>query len=273
MENHATDTDTASIGINYAGYNSGTTRFRDFYVYNGKNSTILKATGSTGSVDFLGGSGTTPAVRIKSGGSSWSEGLAIHPATNNSWALAFFRTTADITTNTNTWALGNLGANGTNDFGLLRFGLTGSSAIQGDAIFDVSQAGVFRFGFTPTVGSNTVLHTGNGKPSNDQNQVDINSPASSTGTWTAYGASDEWGNPKFDGVYNTARYADAPATVQYNIPAGMKSAWISQLCWSNGGYVDIHGVQSGGQLVFLRRINTRQAVENVDEGVNMMEAQ
>jgi hypothetical protein len=46
----------------------------------------------------------------------------------------------------------------------------------------------------------------------------------------------------------------------------MKSAYISQLQWSSGGYVDVHGVQSDGGLVFLRRINTRQAVENTNEG-------
>ena len=46
----------------------------------------------------------------------------------------------------------------------------------------------------------------------------------------------------------------------------MKSAYISQLTWNTGGYADVHGVQSDGGLVFLRRINTRQGVENTDEG-------
>ena len=109
------------------------------------------------------------------------------------------------------------------------------------------------------------------KPSNNQNQVNINTPASSNGAWTTASSNDEWGNPKFDGAFNEYRYADAPAWVQYNIPAGMKSAWISQLTWSTGGYVDIHGIEivsAVEKLVFLRRINTRQAVENSDEGVN-----
>jgi hypothetical protein len=109
------------------------------------------------------------------------------------------------------------------------------------------------------------------KPSNDQYQVDINAPAAANGSWTTNSSTDEWGNPKFDKIYNGYRRADASGAdvwLQYNVPSGMKSAWISQLCWDTGGYVDVYGVQSGGQLVFLRRINTRQTVENVDEGVN-----
>jgi hypothetical protein len=102
---------------------------------------------------------------------------------------------------------------------------------------------------------------------NDQTQVDVTLPASATGAWTN-AISDNWGNPKFDTTFNKTALADSPATIQFNIPLDMKSAWISQLCWSSGGYVDIHGIQSGGELVFLRRINTRQSVENTDEGVN-----
>ena len=116
---------------------------------------------ASGVIDFLGGSTTTPAIRIKSGGNNWSEGLAVHPSADNGYALTFFRTSATLTSNTNTWGIGNLGQNGTNNFGLLRNGLTGGSGIRADSIFDVTQAGVFRFGFTPTVGSNTVWHAGN----------------------------------------------------------------------------------------------------------------
>ena len=36
--------------------------------------------------------------------------------------------------------------------------------------------------------------------------------------------------------------------------------------WSSGGYVDAYGVQSDGGLVFLKRINTHQGVENANEG-------
>ena len=96
-------------------------------------------------------------------------------------------------------------------------------------------------------------------------EVDINAPDTVSGTWTTANAS-EWGDPKFNNTYDRYRWNDAPGYVEYTIPTGMKSAYLSQLTWSVGGYVDIHGVQSDGGLVFLRRINTRQNVENSNEG-------
>ena len=129
---------------------------------NQSGGTVSATSGSFSStVDFTGGSSTVPAIRVRSGGSSWSEGLAIHPSADNGYALTFFRTRTSFTDSTTTWAIGNLGDSSTNNFGLLRNGLTGGSGIRADSIFDVTQAGVFRFGFTPTVGSNTVLHAGN----------------------------------------------------------------------------------------------------------------
>jgi hypothetical protein len=100
-------------------------------------------------------------------------------------------------------------------------------------------------------------------------EVDINAPAVTSGTWYTSDSSTSWGDPKFNNVYNKYAYADASGTSvyrQYSIPSGMKSAYISHLTWSNGGYVDAYGVQSDGGLVFLRRINTYQAVENNNEG-------
>jgi len=87
-----------------------------------------------------------------------------------------------------------------------------------------------------------------------------------SGTWSVTNNDSNWGDPKFNNVYDNRRYNDAPGYLEYNIPTGMKSAYISHLQWSTGGYVDVHGVQSDGGLVFLRRINTRQAVENTNEG-------
>src|SRR6056300_1595261 len=97
-------------------------------------------------------------------------------------------------------------------------------------------------------------------------EVDINAPDVVSGTWTASNNSSNWGDPKFNNTYDRYRYNDASGYVEYTIPAGMKSAYLSQLQWNTGGYVDVHGVQSDGGLVFLRRINTRQAVENTNEG-------
>jgi hypothetical protein len=71
---------------------------------------------------------------------------------------------------------------------------------------------------------------------------------------------------KFNNVHDKYSYNDAPGYKQFNIPSGMKSAYISHLQWSSGGYADVYGVQSDGGLVFLKRINTHQAVENTNEG-------
>ena len=54
LEEYKTATNTAGVAINYVGYNSGTSYFRNFSVYNGKGSQILKITGSTGNTEFLG---------------------------------------------------------------------------------------------------------------------------------------------------------------------------------------------------------------------------
>jgi hypothetical protein len=124
--------------------------------------------------------------------------------------------------------------------------------------------------------SPNALGVGNGKFTGDltvdgkiynynYTEVDINAPATTSGSWSA-STSSSWGDPKFNNTYNRRRYNDAPGYVEYTIPTGMKSAYVSQLQWNTGGYVDVHGVQSDGGLVFLRRINTRQRVENSNEG-------
>jgi hypothetical protein len=118
---------------------------------------------TTTALYFTGGSGEIPALHIRSGGSSWSEGLAIHPSTNSGYALSFYRTRAAYTDQTNTWAIGNLGdSNALNHFGLLRKGLTGGIADRsGDAIFTINPTGTFKFGFNPYVGGNVIWHAGN----------------------------------------------------------------------------------------------------------------
>jgi hypothetical protein len=42
------------IGMNYTGYNSGTTQFRNFVIYDGKQNQIVSFTGSTKATDFSG---------------------------------------------------------------------------------------------------------------------------------------------------------------------------------------------------------------------------
>ena len=129
--------------------------------------TLSSVTGRGGSTAstlyFTGGTSTTPALHIRSGGSNWSEGLAIHPSSDSGYALSFFRTKASYTDQTNTWAIGNFGdTNALNHFGLLRKGLTGGVADRAaDAVFTVNPNGTFKFGFNPYVGSNVILHAGN----------------------------------------------------------------------------------------------------------------
>jgi hypothetical protein len=85
------------------------------------------------------------------------------------------------------------------------------------------------------------------------------------GTWTASGTSNSWGNIKV-GAVGYAYTDSSSAYKQYNIPTGAQTAYMSQLKWSNGGYVDVHGVQADGDLVFLCRVSSFQDIENQNHG-------
>ena len=96
-------------------------------------------------------------------------------------------------------------------------------------------------------------------------EVNINAPNATSGSWTTDSTSGtaNWGPPKFHSTYTQYAYTDGTTAYrQWNIPTNMKSAYVSQLQWDSGGYADIHGVRSDGNLVFLRRINTFQNIEN-----------
>jgi hypothetical protein len=97
-------------------------------------------------------------------------------------------------------------------------------------------------------------------------QVAITAPNVTSGTWTDNNNTAAWGPPKFGTPYNQSCWNDNNGYRQWNIPSGMKSAYISQLTWSSGGYADVHGVLTDGSLVFLKRINTRQSIENSAHG-------
>jgi hypothetical protein len=47
IEEHSTNTDDGSVAINWKGYSSGTTRFRDFNVFDGKSTSLFALDGST----------------------------------------------------------------------------------------------------------------------------------------------------------------------------------------------------------------------------------
>ena len=84
-----------------------------------------------------------------------------------------------------------------------------------------------------------------------------------SGTWVEAASSTSWGSKYGAGF----AYTDTVGGYkQYNIPSGMNTCYMSQLQWSTGGYVDIHGVQSDGDLVFLKRVATYQHVEHSNHG-------
>lgn len=61
MWEYRVDADTGEIGFNYYGYNTGTTRFRNTVVYNGKNAQLAMFQGSTGR---LGLGVSSPAEKL-----------------------------------------------------------------------------------------------------------------------------------------------------------------------------------------------------------------
>lgn len=67
LSNYSDSSDNGSVAINYTGYNGGTTKFRDFSVYDGKGASVLYINGKskrlavTGSIDI---SSTDPILKI-----------------------------------------------------------------------------------------------------------------------------------------------------------------------------------------------------------------
>ena len=121
--------------------------------------------------------------------------------------------------------------------------------------------------FQNSITSSNFSGSSSGTNTGDQVTFDstanLTSPSASTGTWTN-GSATDWGTPKIG--TSLARFNDGTGTLSFTVPTGMKTAYISHLTWSSGGYMDVYGVQSDGGEVFLRRINTKQTVENTNEG-------
>ena len=143
----------------------------------------------------------------------------------------------------------------------------GGVSFNGSA--DINLPGVNTAGNQNTSGNAATSTTATNANAISFTEVELNAPVTVSGTWTT-GNGSQWGEPKFGTSFNQYRYSDADAAnnpyVEYNIPANHHACFISQLQWDTGGYADCHGVQSDGDLVFLRRINTRQLVENSDHG-------
>ena len=93
--------------------------------------------------------------------------------------------------------------------------------------------------------------------------ADLSAPNTTVGTWNTATTVD-WGTPRIGS--SVGRYIDNAGSLSFAVPAGMKTAYISQLTWSSGGYADVYGIQADGDAIFLRRINTKQNVENSNHG-------
>ncbi len=106
----------ATFWVNYAGYNGGTTQFRDFKVGDGKNNSVLMVQGSTGNV----GIGTiSPNFKLEvNGTASTTNFYASYATTTNSTSTSLFSTTGTFT---------NLFASTLNLINLL---VTGSTTLQ-----------------------------------------------------------------------------------------------------------------------------------------------
>ena len=103
----------------------------------------------------------------------------------------------------------------------------------------------------------------NAAPKDYESIADLGNPNAITGTWTTASTTD-WGPPRIGS--STARWTDGTGYIQFNIPSGMKTAYLSQLTWSSGGYFYIYGIQSDGGAVLLRVVNSKNSVENTNEG-------
>jgi hypothetical protein len=98
------------------------------------------------------------------------------------------------------------------------------------------------------------------------NEYKVNATAedAQSGTWTETNSSTSWGSIKYGAGY---AYTDTVGGYkQFNIPSGYDTCYMSHLTWSGGGYVDVHGVQADGDLVFLKRVSTYQDVKTSNEG-------
>ncbi|MCO4761638.1 MAG: hypothetical protein KC502_09055 [Myxococcales bacterium] len=88
----------------------------------------------------------------------------------------------------------------------------------------------------------------------------------SSSGWTSSGG---WGEPRFSS--SSAHTATAGSTtagkeyMDFAIPSGSKTAWISVMAWNNGGYFDIL-LKKSNVWKFHRRLSSYQAISNSSGG-------
>ena len=213
------------------------------------NSIDFTKQGSVGISTNVGGSSTN-AVTVR-----------VEMATGFVQTIAGYRNSAGTTILDNN---GNITGNAATATILQTARNIGGVSFNGSA--DINLPGVNTAGNQNTSGNAATATTATNANAVSFTEVELNAPVTVSGTWTS-GNGSEWGEPKFGTSFNQFRYTDGNGPyVEYNIPANHHACFISQLQWDTGGYADCHGVQSDGDLVFLRRINTRQLVENSNHG-------
>ena len=95
LEQHVDDSDSVGVFVNYFGFASGTTRFRNFGVFNGKNQQLFYITGSTGAAQLNG--------QLSVNGTTASDILRLYTTGSTIWKLgvtdasgSLFNITADF---------------------------------------------------------------------------------------------------------------------------------------------------------------------------------
>jgi hypothetical protein len=113
-----------------------------------------------------------------------------------------------------------------------------------------------------TVANRNILAELDVKAAADYEQFTRATDGTRSGTWSFINTTTKDWDPAFRGsrVGAIANFeeGDANATnsfVDYNVPAGMKQAYVVYLPWSNSRYFNIHGINNANQEVFVRRVD------------------
>jgi hypothetical protein len=90
--------------------------------------------------------------------------------------------------------------------------------------------------------------------------------------WNGRDANHPAWDPAFRGTrtgyaYTNVEVSDQDASserVEYDVPAGMKQAYVVFLAWGNGRYFDIYGINSNDRFIFVRRVNSYNPNNGLD---------
>ena len=206
---------------------------------NSSNGLVLQA--ASGDLRFYAG-GNPPAERFRlandgtptfySPAVAWHEGPAVLEASNG-FAEIFFRSTGSThgTSVTGSWSIGKL--DGSNGFGILKNGMTGSGAGRADAALTISDAGDITIGKKMLL-PNTVAFSARGGPNDLTNAAIVFGTSVFQRGGTNYSTSTGVFTAPVAGIYhfmcNPYRYsdsADSYITLQKSTNSG--ASWNSEI--------------------------------------------